>query len=256
MSAFTTLPCHPPLLEPPITKKKGTPLCPTPPRPAPQQRGALNKAQLDELTKAEQIARAAQKTAYAAALLLRDILAAFVTLLLTDIAAARKKAADALQSTSGKESATVSEATAQKSLLIAMQEVQAAARQKYARTDPPKLQDYFVGSRLDESRALLEEYSAAVIEKLGTDTLPGITPAKVTALGTLRTAYVNADDTQGGAQSDATTERGDLVPMLKSITDRRMTIQFAADAEWPYTEDANHDVRKEFKLPNNQPFGG
>lgn len=231
---------------------------PTPPSPpVPKQtRGILNKAQLDELTKAEQIARAAQKAVYAALLLLRDITAAYVTTLLADIAAARNKAADAVQSTSAKESATATEGAAQKSLIIAMQEVQAAARQKYARTDPTKLADYFIGQKLDESRALLEQYSAGIIEKLGTDSLPGITPAKVTALGTLRTAYLAADAAQTTQQSDATTERDALVTMLTSITDRRMTLQFAADAEWPYTTEANHGVRKEFKLPTNQPFGG
>ena len=137
-----------------------------------------------------------------------------------------------------------------------MQEVQAAARQKYARTDATKLADYFIGQKLDDSRALLEQYSSAVIEKLTTDTLPGITAAKKTALADLRQDYVDADDTQAGQQSEATTERDDLVIMLKSITDRRMTIQFAADAEWPYTTEANHGVRKEFKLPAGMPFGG
>lgn len=177
-------------------------------------------------------------------------------LLLTDIGEARKKAADAIQSTTAKEVATKNEENAQRNLLIAMAEVQAAARQKYARTDPTKLADYFIGQKLDESRALLEEYSAGIIEKLATDTLPGITAGKIAALGTLRTAYVNANATQGTEQSDATDERIELAAMLKSITDRRMTIQFAADAEWPYTTAANAGVRKEFKLPPGQPFNG
>ena len=113
------------------------PIPPTPtpePPPAPRQRGALNKAQVEEITKAEQIAKAAQKAAYATPLAAREIMAAFVDLLLTDINAARNKTADAVQSTTGKESATQSEAAAQKNLIVAMQEAQAAARQKYARS--------------------------------------------------------------------------------------------------------------------------
>jgi hypothetical protein len=35
-----------------------------------------------------------------------------------------------------------------------------------------------------------------------------------------------------------------------------MTIQFAADAEWPYTVDANAGTRVEFFLPAHQPFHG
>ncbi len=233
---------------------------PSPPVPSPQpgkrERGLLNKAQANELTKAEQIGKAAKKTAYATALAERDITAASVDLLLTDIRAARDKSADAVQSTTGKTSATNTEATAKKNLIIALQEVQAAAKQKYARSQPALLQDYFVGKKLDESRPLLEQYSQGIIEKLATDTLSGITAAKITNLTTLRTAYVDADSTQSGAQSAATTQRADLETMIASIKDRRMTIQFASDAEWPWSTKANAGIRKEFSLPTGRPFGG
>jgi hypothetical protein len=43
---------------------------------------------------------------------------------------------------------------------------------------------------------------------------------------------------------------------VHSITDRRITIQFAADAEWPCTVDANAGIRGEFFLPLSQPFHG
>jgi len=44
--------------------------------------------------------------------------------------------------------------------------------------------------------------------------------------------------------------------MLASITDRRITIQFAADAEWQYTKPENAGIRKEFYLPTDRPFKG
>jgi hypothetical protein len=41
---------------------------------------------------------------------------------------------------------------------------------------------------------------------------------------------------------------------VHSNTDRRITIQFAADAEWPFTVDANAGISGEFFLPLSQPF--
>jgi hypothetical protein len=60
----------------------------------------------------------------------------------------------------------------------------------------------------------------------------------------------------GSQQSDATTRRKQRDAQVQSITDRRLTIQFAADAEWPYTVDANAGIRGEFFLPLSQPFHG
>ena len=139
---------------------------------------------------------------------------------------------------------------------IAIQEVQAAAKQKYACTVPDQLPNYYVGQKLNASRALLEQYSEAILTQLATDTLPGITAAKVTALGDLRDAWITDNQTQGDAQSDATDERTDLTALVKTATDARITIQYADDAEYPYTTKANAAARKEFQLPANGPFTG
>ena len=88
---------------------------PTPnPAPAPAakvraKRTGLNQAQVRELTKAEQIARAAQKQAYAAALEARTISAQLVTQLLLDIKAARDSSAEAIHTTTDSQSATLDE---------------------------------------------------------------------------------------------------------------------------------------------------
>ena len=182
---------------------------PTPlpaPEPAPKHgRGLLNKAQSEELTKADQIGIAAQKADRPVTLAARDISSGFVTQALADITAARAKSTEAVTDTTGTRTASVAEDTSERSLIAAMQEVQTAAKQKYARTQPEKLQDYYVGRKLLGNRALLEQYSQGIINKLGSDTLPGITPAKIAALGTLRTAYISTNSAQTGSQSDATT---------------------------------------------------
>ena len=227
------------------------------PTPAPKSkrgRGLLNKAQTKELTKAEQILIAAQKAARPAALAARDIGADFVTQALNDIEAARAKSAEAVADTTGTRTASVAEDTSEKKLLAALQEVQAAAKQKYARTQPEKLKDYYVGKRLNESRPLLEQYSLGIISKLGDDTLPGITPDKQTNLKSLRDAYISTNTDQTGSQSDATTARTALDTMVKAILDQRIAVQYAADAEWPYTDKANAGIRREFFLPVDRPF--
>lgn len=231
-----------------------------PPAPDPEKkkrtRGVLNKAQAAALTKAEQICLSAQKAVHAPKLAARDIAGAFVTTLVTDVDSARKKAALAVRDTTSTRSATLSEESAERDLLAALHEVQAAARQKYARSEPAKLLDYLIGTRLNQSRPLLELNSETIIEKLGPDTLPGITAGKVTDLINARIAYIAANATQGGSKSDAMSDHALLGEMIESITDRRLTIQFAADAEYPCSDDKCHGPRKEFSLPLSRPFNG
>ena len=94
---------------------------PTPnPAPAPKvlaKRTGLNQAQLRELTKAEQIARAAQKQAHSAALEARKISAQLVTQLLLDVKAARESSAEAIHNTTDAQSATLEESASKSALL-------------------------------------------------------------------------------------------------------------------------------------------
>lgn len=233
------------------------PTPPTPPDPTPTHTPSVfNQAQLSALSEADKICVAAQKPAYAPALAVREITAAEVTQLVADILTCRQTAAAATQSSTGKRVATDAMHTAETNLLTALHEVQAAARQKYARTNPTQMNDYMVGHRLNPNQATFKQSVQAIIKKLGTDTLPGITPAKAANLQTLLTAYTTLAANPDSQQSDATTERRQRDAQISSITDRRLTIQFAADAEWPYTVDTNAGIRSEFYLPLSQPFHG
>ena len=42
--------------------------------------------------------------------------------------------------------------------------------------------------------------------------------------------------------------------MLKSIEDRQVAIQLAADAEWPHRDTAHAAIRKEFGLSPRKPL--
>jgi hypothetical protein len=229
------------------------------PAPDPQKPGhksLFNQAQLAALNKADKVTAAAQKAAYAAPLAVREITAAYIAQLVADILACRKLGAAAVQGTTGKEAATDTLHLAETSLMTAVHEVQAAARQKYARTNPVLLHDYLVSHRLNPNQATFKQSVETIITKLAGDTLPGITPAKVANLQPLLDAYTTAAANPDSQQSDATKQRKLRDAAVSSITDRRLTIQFAADAEWPFTVDANAGVRGEFLLPLSQPYHG
>ena len=234
------------------------------PTPAPQPpaektrapRGLINQKLLDALDKAGLISLAATKPDYAPLLARRDITGEFLTDFQSDITACKARIGKAIDFTSDIRDATEAEAKAQAKLIASLKEVQAAAKQKYSRSAPAQMKDYYVGEKLDASRAALVQAADSVAEKFKTDTLPGIDAAKIANLKILRDAYIAANAAQSDAQSKASRERGSIEADVKSITDRRVQIQLAADAEWPASNSSSAPVRREFQLPPDRPFKG
>ncbi len=218
-----------------------------------KSRGPINQAQAKELNKAEAVAQAATNADRASALASRDIDDKYVTAMVTEIGNAREKAGEALINTTAQREATAAQSDAEQSLVAGLQEAQKAAKQKYARSNRIALSDYFVGKKLNGSKPNLAQTSQTILDKLATDKLPGFTTAKVKALDALRTAWVDSTETQAGAQSAALSARAELRTLLKSVSDRRVAVQFAADAEWPHTEEEHGGVRKEFALAAKRP---
>ena len=236
-----------------------TPPNPTNPGETPKKKRAkspagIKQSHLKELTKSEQVAKAAKKAEHAPKLLLREIPGSKPDALLAACDSARNKMADATQSATSRKADTAEEAAKMRALIALLQEVQAAAKQKYLATDPIRLQDYFVGLHLNGNRANLEQTSASIIEKLGDDTLPGITPEKVTALTAARDAWILANTTQTDDGTSAQQELIERDGMMDNIVNLRLEIQFAADAEWPYSNRDNEAVRRLFQLPVTRPL--
>ncbi len=217
-------------------------------------RGPLNQSHLRKLTKAEGIGQAAQSTEYTAALAARDITALFIMEFMDDTEEARIRAADAVMYGTAAKNATADEDKAAHRLLAAMQEVQKAAKQKYARMNRIALGDYFVGKPLNGNRANLLQTSQTIINKVATDVLPGINGAKKTNLRTLRQAWIDANGAKTDSSTFARSARAELKTMIKWIEDRRVAIQLAADAEWPHTDPENAAIRKEFGLSPRKPL--
>ncbi len=217
-------------------------------------RGQLNKAHLRKLTKAEGVAQAAKKSDYSTHLATREITPEYVSDFSDDTDAARIKAAEAVQFSTASKTATADEFKAAHILLASLKEVQKAAKQKYARTNRIVLADYFVGKKLNGNRANLLQTSQTILNKAGIDTLPGITNAKVIELKDLRAAWITSNNIQKTNVSAAQSARAELKTMLKSIEDRKVAIQLAADAEWPHADESNAAVRREFGLSPRKPF--
>ena len=228
------------------------------PVPAPETKrkspGLLNQAQARKLTKAEKVGLAAQNADNAPALIARDVSEDYVTQFLADVDAAREKATAALVSTTLRQNATATEATTAKALLAGLREIQKAAKQKYARTNRIALRDYLIGKPLNGNRPNLMQTSQTLLDKASEETLPGITTAKIKALRAARQTWVDANTAQTESKSAALTQRTELKDMLKSIEDRKVGIQLAADAEWPHTEETNAGIRTQFAMPTNRPL--
>lgn len=212
---------------------------------------AISKA---SLSKSEKSSGRAKKSPYDGALAAREITASFVETILTGCATARGTLGGALDKKTDKTGATQTENLNLSQLYIVIQSFQASARQKHAFSAPETLKDYLIGQNITQSRASLEQAAATILKKLETVTLPGVTPAKIAQLQQLAAAYKDADLNQGGQQAAATGTRLIGEALITDIAQRRMTVQFAADAEWPWTTPANTAIRPLFDLPAHKPF--
>ena len=222
----------------------------------PRRNPALpNQAILDELLKAESIAIKAQKLDYAPLLIEREITAAFLADIFAKIVQARAQSALATDKTTDKFGQTDLDRETKAALMKRLKEMQKAAKQKF-RTVPARLQDYYIGERIEQNRARLEQLGEQIIAKAVTDALPGIKPAKITTATAALAAYKAAEGGQSDAQSLASGTRGSLGNLMKEISNARITIQLAADAEWPHDHAANAGVRQEFQLPPDRAFKG
>ncbi len=184
-----------------------------------------------------------------------DVTEPFLEAIFEEVGAVRKLLGVATQKTTEKEIATEEGLTLEEQLIRALQAVQARARQKHG-SKAGALANYHIGDRLGGNRAVLEQASEDIVNAVETDQLPGITPAKIAALKTLRQRYVNSEHTQTGTGGDASATRAVAKTRVDALVEKRQKIQFAADALWPWHDPANIGIRKEFDIPATRPYAG
>jgi hypothetical protein len=214
-----------------------------------RERSGLNKAEVRELNLAEQYVAVASRPERLAVLTNSEITAEFLAAMTDGIKAAHGHGASATQNDTGKESATIDEQEAKENLVTTMRCVQAAAKRKYARTQPEKLDDYAVGKKIDASRPVLEEFSAQMLETLSTERPPSINTTFITKLAATRLEFMAAGNSQASKKSAASAAREARKELVQTIKDRRLEIQFAADGAWPPGQPGNAAIRREFGLP-------
>ena len=234
---------------------------PSAPAPTPQPANGsqppsgINQAYAVSLTRVENITKAAVKPDRLTLLSAdgSDLTQAFLDAILEEVTGTRKLLGLAGQHTAEKADATEEGLTLEEQLIRAIQTVQARARQKHG-VKSKALAKYHVGDRLGGNRAALEQISQDILTALETDPLPGITPAKIAALQTLRQQYADSELDQTGAGGDASTARKQAKTRLDALVEKRQKIQFAADAIWPWHDPAHVGLRKEFELPATRPY--
>jgi hypothetical protein len=77
---------------------------------------------------------------------------------------------------------------------------------------------------------------------------------KVAALRVFRYKCMEAQSSQSNSQALATSLRAERDALIQMITDKRIQIQFAAEAEWPASEAASAGKRRAFLLQPSRPF--
>lgn len=221
-------------------------------------RSALRTATLKELQTADSIAQAAQREPFVAPLAGVEITGTFVATLRVDIATCHQILDDAFDADQDHKARTLTEREKHKALIAFLRRIQAAASQKYAR-DPEskhKLAQYGIGTDLLRSRAILAQYAPGILSHLAEESLPGLNEAFRAEATQALTDWTDAESAQAGAQQTATQRRAEAQAQVKTITDRRIQIQYAIEGLYPHTEKDSAAARAAFALPKTRPFRG
>ena len=235
------------------------------PQPAAKTRkvGVVNQKQQQSLALAEQVSTAAAKDEYASVLETEhEIAPDFIAQLAADCATARGSLGQFVENAVAKNVATGGKTGTKQTLMRAIRQIQAAAKQKYAGNQPLMLKDYYIGQKIDANQDLLGQIGTAILDKISppegstatADVLPGVKAGKISALTSAVAAYTSAWNAQASAQSDKTKGHLAVAALVKSIDDHRRLVQFAADGEWPFDDAANAPIRREFGIPTSRPF--
>ena len=216
----------------------------------------LNKTVAIEIAKAKHIVLNAQKEPLVTELAARGLDAEFFSTLETDIQAAIDLAQLSVSNTTLKEGATQNEHRLEEQLVEGIQEVQSAARQKYRVVNPEILPAYYIGEDLRRSAAVLNLVAGGVLSMIGEDPLPGFDQEKIDQFETLYLAWLTAEDVQGDRQAAATGTRAGRDNKVESVKNRRIVIQLAVNAQYPYQNKDNVAIRRIFLLPIDRPYTG
>ncbi|MEO5716565.1 MAG: hypothetical protein ABIT37_24010 [Luteolibacter sp.] len=240
---------------------------PTPPENTPddhsQPPGFFNQAQLNDIKLGEDLQTLATEARHTANLEKRGFTPANNTILGTLTAEARRQTTVTGQARSAKKASTLNAKGPERTLLAALHEIQAAARQKQrlleADGDPATNFDttpYLIGKRLNANRTLLLQNSDTLIALAKTDNLPGLGDPEILLIENHLSTYRGAKDLQIDTKEESGNERVTRDALIKRINALRTALQHSADRAYPYTDEASAPARAAFKLPPDRTFVG
>lgn len=247
----------------PDTNPQPTPTPGTTPATNPEHKppGYFNAAQLEDIGVSEKVLTAARN--HQTELATKGIDSSYMSGLSGFIDAARTKASQTGQAGDASEAATLNASGDERDLVIALQGIQAAAKQKHRmlaedddETTNFSTDGYLIGKRLNISRDLLIQNANALILKATADALPGYPAAEIAKVQTALGKFQGAKSAQQSTTELEAGERTQRDRLVKKINSRRMAIQHAADGLWPYTNKDTRHIRKSFQLPQTRPFNG
>jgi len=229
-------------------------------------RGYYNKSNLEDLALAESVFTATNS--YPDELTEQDITPAYLTGFSAVIAETRRRASESGQGGEESKTATTALETTAVKLHTRLQKIQSSAKQKHKMLaedgDPTTnfpttnfpTDGYLIGVRMIASRAILLQSADTLIARIKADDLPGFkTTEKIKAVEDLLTAYKNDKSEQTETIKEKELARLDRDSLLHILNTRRAAIQHAADAIWPWNEEAHRPIRKTFALPLTRPMG-
>lgn len=250
------------------------------PAPEPKKRkarGVLNTRWLKQLTSDEEIIKSTidemsgdtlLTTELAQHCIDRDntvpITPASLTVLLKQVADARKDGANTTTKRAALKSLTGGEKTDTKTAVAAIRNVQTRAKGKYEEADPARLSAYYVGKPL-KTRLQITQAGAAVFTLLRTkddqdqpiapeDVLPGYDQLKIDQLEIDLGSYSGVQTRQSAARKTASDGRLTFEESCAQVGRRRRKLQLAIDAERPFTNPNNAPLRTRLGLPANEPI--
>ena len=234
-----------------MTDSTSTPT-PTPTPKAKRTRGDVNKQILADLELSETVASAAADPAHAAALADEGVDAAAVTNLNTLNSQGRDLAKQVVENKKLHLDTNKTEAKAHATLMTALRGIQSRAKRKFAK-DKPRQAAYGIGKKnFGQSRNELDQDATAILKLAAADTLPGLTPVKLTAANTAYTGWKQTFIAQNQAAETQARAVINLTAKAGAINDARRDVQHAVETIWPHTNKANTATRRAFQMPADQ----
>lgn len=221
-------------------------------RRAPQP---FSQQQMGYLKLAEKVVMHALQSDYAVPLATRGISTQKVELLRAGCVLARSIATLRLDQTQESQSET-QEARQHKGVLrAALESVQDAAKLKFFALNPRRLEAYFIGHNLFESRALLMQYAQSLVSNASNDNLPAITPEFLATIPNLLAQYLATLNSSEDLRSLSVNTREERDALIRQINVSRREIQLAADSLWPWDAIGTVAAREAFSIPRNKRIG-